>query len=118
MIVPLKYSAFLTEENRAGTDLTISVPSDTVGGIIPVTVTEGDAIADIQLDPDTSAVTVKWLTVVDGSDWIENQVLTPGDILITVGTGVEYQKGLAGVILEDGTVGTLNMPIMFEIAGI
>lgn len=117
MIITVKQAGFLTESNKDGSDLEISGPSDTLGGTSTATVSDGDVVADIVVDPVTSAISVALWGVVDGDSWAEDITLNEGDVLVVTGTGIEYQKGLAAIVLADGTLGPLNLPIIFEVAG-
>jgi hypothetical protein len=109
MIIIAKYSGFATEDNLAGTDLDFPVVSDTLGGTTLEPVSEGDVVANIEIVDGNIFVVL--FEVHDGSPWTEGTQLSTGDLLITVGTGVAYQQGLAGVILDNGTIGTLNLQV-------
>lgn len=117
-LVPVKGSGFLTEGNKDGSDMVVTGPSSTDGGMDTMTVTEGETVIDIVVDGGTGAVSVILWLVHDGDPWEELATLNTGDIIYVTGTEIEYQKGLAAVILDDGTIGTLNLPIMFEVAGV
>jgi len=115
-VISIKYAAFLTGDNTDGTDMVVSGPSDTAGGVDTVTVSQGDIVGGIEIDGGGNVTVTLW-EVVDGDPWLQGSTLSPGNILVVVGTGIPYQKGLAAVILEDGTLGTVNLPIIFELTG-
>jgi len=110
MIIIAKYSGFATEDNLAGTDLDFPVVSDTLGGTTLTTVSEGDVVLNIEIVDGNIFVVL--FEVHDGTPWTEGSQLSPGDLLVLIGTGVAYQQGLAGVVLDNGTIGTLNLQVM------
>ena len=113
MILTAKYSGFATEDNLAGTDLSFPVVSDTLGGTTPTTLAEGDVIANIEIVDGN--IFVALLEVHDGTPWTEGSQLSTGDILVTTGSEVTYQQGLAAVVLDNGSIGTLNFQVMLAL---
>lgn len=113
MIVPVKYSGFATEANLNGTDLQFPVVSDGAGGTTPTTVSQGDIVANIEIVDGNIFVVL--FEVRDGNPWIEGSQLSPGDLLITIGSAVTYQQGLAGVILDNGSIGTINFQVILAL---
>ena len=117
MLVFVKYGAMLAPENFDGSDLDVQVFSDTVGTLVTRTVSDGDTVIDVSIDPGTGVTTGVLWTVKDGepwsesatNDWLNNEAQAL--LMVSICDDLDYQRGAISVLFPDGKFVNSNLGV-------
>lgn len=105
----VKYGVILSAENIAGTSMDVAAFSDVYGGTTTVTVSDGDYVLDVQLDPVTFQTTGSLWQVIDGSPWEQASDIFPrGYLGVSTGENLPYQAGSIIVFIEQNVFVAAN----------
>lgn len=125
MLFCAKYGGILTEDNLAGTSLTVDAFSDHLGNTEPVTVVPGDVVINITLDEETGKTYGTFWTVFDGDPWVEIESVqrwftsasdsNGAQLVASTADDLPYQRGGLAIYYPDGSFAAANLGTILTI---